>query len=170
MKKILTLNKHKLFEAFTFIELIISITIIMIFAAVVLPSYNTYTNQQKLKGDTQKIADTLELAKKKAFSSDLYTSCANFNGYQVSITNTTTYILRFGCNGSYQDINTYELKSESNNTIVSTLGDFTFLPQGINTKISIGTIQVRNSILGQCLSITISPIGIININNTLFNC
>lgn len=57
-------------SSFSFIELIVSITIIIIFASLGLAYYNNLIEQTKLDQETKRFVDTLELAKTKAASGD----------------------------------------------------------------------------------------------------
>jgi hypothetical protein len=76
--------------------------------------------------------------------------------------------LKFACAGAYQNIQTYDL--ESSDSVILGNGDFDFPPLGINTNLSISLIRLKNSVINQCLDISISPIGIISLDGTLFAC
>lgn len=160
------MDKNK--KSFTLIELIITISIITLFTLITLPRFNTYNQQQKLKNETIKLIDVIELAKKKAFASDLYDqNCSEFNGYRLTLNN-NSYILKFTCAGAYQDIQTYNL--QSNISVITGTGNFDFPALGANTNLSINSIRLKNSIINQCLDISISTIGIISVNNNLIGC
>jgi len=70
--------KNDFKSSFTLIELLVVIGIIIIFASVSLPSYNNFTAKKRLEAQTEKVADVLELTKKKANSSD-YSQCGGPN-------------------------------------------------------------------------------------------
>ena len=155
-------------KGFTLIELIITLSIILLFVSLTIPRYNTYTQQLRLKNDAQRISDIIELAKKKAITSDLYDkNCAQFNGYRITV-DANSYIMKFGCSGAYQNIETYSF--DSNITAISGTGDFNFPALGLNTNLAINSIRLKNSSLSQCVDITISKIGIIEINGALIDC
>ncbi len=154
--------------AFTLIELIVTLSIILIFVTLTIPNFNLYTQQLKLKNDGQKFVDIMELAKKKAVTSDLYDqNCSQFNGYRITL-NANSYILKFGCAGTYQNIQTYNF--EARNSLILGTGDFDFPALGLNTNLSINTIRLKNTSINQCLDISVSRIGIISINNSLVAC
>ncbi|MBI5127128.1 prepilin-type N-terminal cleavage/methylation domain-containing protein [Candidatus Roizmanbacteria bacterium] len=154
--------------AFTLIELIVTLSIILIFVTLTLPNFNIYSQQLKLKNDAQKFVDIFELAKKKAITSDLYDqSCSQFNGYRITL-DANSYILKFGCAGVYQNIQTYNF--DPNNTSITGVGDFDFPPLGLNINLSISAIRFKNTAINQCIDISVSRIGIININNSLVSC
>ena len=52
---------------FTLIELIVVISIILIFLGLSLPRYNDFSSQLKLRNEAKKLIDVLELAKKRLF-------------------------------------------------------------------------------------------------------
>jgi len=152
---------------FTLIELLIFLTIISIFSTVGLAYYNNYNQQVRLRSDVKKLVDVIDLAKKKAYSSDLYQPCSNFLGYRVII-NEFSYLLRFNCGGSYQTVQSYNF--DTNVRAVSGTGNFNFKPLGLGTNLTINSIRLKNSVINQCLNISISSIGIINVNETLISC
>lgn len=156
-------------NGFTLIELLVVISISLVFVGSILIRYNTYSQQTKLKSEVKKLVDVLELAKKKAFSSDLFNqSCTNFNGYRV-VLGTNSYSLRFGCNGVYTTIiKTYNFPTN----ITATPGTFTFPRLGLGINITTNTITLKNSSTNpdKCQDISISSIGITNINETLYGC
>ncbi|KKP68400.1 MAG: hypothetical protein UR68_C0017G0013 [Candidatus Roizmanbacteria bacterium GW2011_GWA2_35_19] len=147
---------------FTIIELLISISIILIFSGISLPYYNKYSQEIKLQNEVKKLISVIELAKKKAISSDLYQSCDNFSGYKIII-NADNYSFRFGCAGVYQNVQTYNFPT--NISVISGTGNFTFKPLGIGTNIAIGAIRLKNSSLNQCLEISITTNGILETGN-----
>ncbi len=155
-------------KSFTLIELLIVVSITLIFLGVSLVQYNTYTEQTKLKNEGKKLVDVLELAKKKALSADLFDkNCTSFTGYKVTVS-LSSYSLLFGCASVYSSVQNYNLTT-SITTIVGT-GDYNFSPL-MNKPIFIGnTIQLKNSAINKCLSISISPIGVVELNETLINC
>ena len=135
--------KNKL--AFSFIEILITVTIMSIFSGIALASYNKQTAYKKLEMETSKLIDILELAKKKATSSDYgdVDDC-DFKGYDISFS-ATTYSLNLLCTGStpYPTlINTYQLT----NTVSISLpaGPIIFSPSGSN-NLSLQTIVLTES-------------------------
>ena len=154
-------------KAFTLIELIIILSLIMIFSTLSLAAYNNYNEQVKLKTEAKKLAQVIDLAKKKAYSSDLYQACSNFLGYQVTV-GAASYSLRFNCGGSYQTVQGYSFDGKV--SVVSGIGSLNFPPLGLNTNITINSIRLKNSMTNQCLDISVSPIGVVEVNETLISC
>lgn len=155
-------------QAFSMIELLISISIILLFSGIAIPNYIRLSQQLKLKSNVHKLIDNIELAKKKAISSDLYdTSCSQFDGYRISLNN-NNYIFSFGCAGAYQNIATYDL--DTNLEVTTGTGNLDFPALGTNINITINSVRIKNNTLNQCMDFTISPIGIITINESLIDC
>ena len=161
----------KISNAFTLIELLIVVTIIGLFSGLSLAYYNNFGEQAKLKEETRKLVDVLELAKKKADAGDTPTSCGSgFSGYQVTVNN-NSYILYYCCGGVCNNlVQTYNITS--NISIVSGTGNILFQPLSA-TNITPVQIQVKNSSLGassNCLYINISSVGIATVDDNLHSC
>ncbi len=155
-------------KAFALIELIVSVAIIALFSALAIPQYNTYNNQLKLKKEMRRVMSVIELAKKKALSSDLYDpACGTFEGYRVTIV-ADSFSLIFLCDGSAQTIQTYNL--DNNISITNGMGNFNFPPIGANINIPVSPITIKNSAIEKCLDIDITSIGIISIDETFVSC
>jgi len=151
--------------SFTLIELLIVISIISILSTVGLAYYNKYGEEVKLKNSANQLADVLELAKKKAESSELFQPCSDFLGYNVTVT-TSYYLLRFNCGGSYQTVQSYNFPT--NITAVSGTDYFNFKPLGLGTNITVNSIILKNTVINQCQDISISTIGVVD--ETLVTC
>jgi prepilin-type N-terminal cleavage/methylation domain-containing protein len=177
MKKILTLKNIK---GFTLIELLVVSVIILSFSGTILAQYNQQTQQLKLKNEAKKLIDVMELAKKKAITSDLIptpnvtppTFCTDFTGYQFILKTNNSYSLNYCCNSSCPTVlNTYSLDSKIVITNPVALPDslvFTPLMKVFNTTFS--SITLKNTVINKCLIISISPIGIIELNEALTDC
>ncbi len=155
-------------DGFTIIELLVVISIMALFIGATLAQYNTYTQQLKLKNEAKKLVDVLELAKKKALSADLQDkNCSNFTGYRLT-TSVNSYSLLFGCSSVYTSVQNYNLPT--NVTITVGTGDYNFSPLMNNPIFISNTIRLKNSAINKCVNISISPIGIVDLNETLINC
>lgn len=155
-------------KAFTLIELIISIGIIMVFSGIALPRYNNYNNELKLKKEVKKLVSTIVLAKKKALTSDLYDqNCTEFEGYRITV-GTYSYILNFLCGGMEQEVQEYTL--DSNVIISNGTGNLDFPPIGANVNIPIGNIRLKSDSISKCIDISITSIGIVSTDESLFGC
>ncbi len=165
--------------AFTLIEILVVISITIIFLGVGLAQYNTFTEQTKLKNEGKKLVDVLELAKKKASSSDLngFTCSGGFHGYLVDI-GVNSYSLNLRCLLLNEQISSYNFPV-SNITIYSGIGLFRFKQKtaGLEYKVTEANdpttaplIQLKNSSINKCVSITINALGIVEFNETLQTC
>lgn len=155
-------------EGFTLIEFIVVISVALVFLGLSLPRYNDYSSQLKLKSEAKKLIDVLELAKKKALSADLFdTNCTNFTGYRITVAS-GSYSLLFGCASIYSTVQDYDLLT--NITITVGTGNYDFSPLMINPSFISNTIRLKNSVINKCVNISISPIGIIELNETLIPC
>ncbi len=158
-------------NSFTLIELIIVVLIITIFSTLSFAFYNDFNQQTILKSEEKRLISVIELARKKAYSSDLYDpSCSNFLGYQVSIDSSgSSYSLLFNCNGIFQTLASY-YPSKVNVTISPTSVDIVFPPLGVGTNISTPTITLKNTVINKCINITINQIGVTDSNEVLVSC
>ncbi len=169
-------------KAFTIIELLVVSAIILTFSGTILAQYNQQTQQLKLKNEAKKLIDVMELAKKKAVTSDLVptinvaptppTFCTNFTGYQFILNTNSNYDLRYCCNASCSTVlNSYDLDSKvviTDPVAIPNSLIFTPLMKVFNRTFT--SITLKNTVINKCLDITISPIGIIELNETLTDC
>lgn len=156
-------------EGFTLIEIIVVISVALVFLGLSLPRYNDFSSQLKLKNEGKKLVDVLELAKKKALSSDLFDkNCADFTGYRITVSS-GSYSLLFGCASVYTVVQNYSLLT-TNFTITTGIGDYNFSPLMNNPSFISNTIRLKNSVINKCVNISVSPIGIIELNETLVGC
>lgn len=164
-------------KGFTLIELLVVISIMLIFIGSTIAQYNNYTEQTKLRNEAKKLVDVLELAKKKALSADLVNkSCINFTGYRVNLA-ATGYSLIFCCDAGCSvppgiNVNTYAFNN-ANITTFSGTGIYIFPPLMNNPTFVSGIIRLKNSSISttnKCINISISSIGIVELDETLVGC
>lgn len=169
-------NKHFKKRSFTIIELIITISIIIVFSGLIIPFFNQFNLEQQLKNESKKVINFLELARKKAISGDLKNfSCVNFTGYLVTINTTNLQIYLCcgsatgnSCLNQYQ-ITTYNLPSQI--SVTTGLGNFQFKNlTGQTTLLNQLTITIRQTAIGKCANIYISPSGLIDFDSNLTSC
>ena len=155
-------------KGFTLIELIVVMGILSIFSGIFLAQYNENASQLKLKNEAKKLIDVLELAKKKALTADLFDkNCTDFTGYRVIISS-GSYSLSFGCASVYSVVQNYNLLTNITATVGT--GNYNFSPLMINPNFISNTIRLKNSAINKCVNISISPIGIVELNETLVSC
>jgi prepilin-type N-terminal cleavage/methylation domain-containing protein len=170
-------KNNKTQHSFTLIELLITISIVAIIISLTIPFYNQYTAEQQLKNEGKKIVDLLELARKKAISGDISdsSSCSNFTGYLTAINPTNLQIsiccgITSGNNCSPSStITAYNLPSQISVSSSSNNFRFTNLEGKTSSSTEI-TIRIRQTAIGKCTYIYISPLGLINFDNNLTSC
>lgn len=157
-------------KAFTLIEILVVTTIILLFSGVVLTRYNNYTQELKLRSEAKKLLDVVELAKKKAVSAELFDiNCTSFTGYRITIS-PSAYSLLFGCASAYSSVQDYDLTSNITVITGTGTGDYDFPPLMINPIFISNTIRFKNSVISKCVDISVSALGIFELDETLVGC
>jgi len=155
-------------KSFTLIELLIVVSIIVIFSGLLLASYNNFTERKRLEAQGEKIIDILELAKKKSVSRDLSPNlnCLEFEGYSVSFVS-SSYDLIFHCGADEINVKNYDLDK---NVTISAAEEVQFDPDlGVTGESSSLSIVLENSIIGRCVSITIYLSGVVE-KGIIYDC
>lgn len=156
VKHVHNMNK----KSFTLIELIIVVGIITIFTGISLASYNTFNDQAKLKTETQKFADILELAKKKAASSDSPVAC-QLTSYKVIAGASSSYTFQRCCvTSGCSTLSTYNISPlifATNKTV-----DFTPLTGDANLQ----SFQIQNASGSQSMYVCVNTKGVIEVKTT----
>jgi len=155
-------------KSFTLIELLAVTTIILVFSGLSLAYYNNFNQEENLKKETNKLIDTIELAKKKANSGERY-NCTSLCGYQFSV-NSSGYLLNICCscdsNGNCVNptpIITYYFPPNSN---INSLDDFTTIFKPLTPLLTPGYIRLKNNNINKCQNVTITKSGIIEVNSS----
>jgi Tfp pilus assembly protein FimT len=171
-------KNNRINQSFALIELIIAVSIIIIFTGLTIPFYNRFTTEQQLKNEGKNVVNLLELARKKAISGDLanYSCPSNtgFTGYLTTVTSNNLQIrLCCGndnnpCSTSYQ-ITTYNLPAQI--LVTAGLGNFQFKNlTGQTNQSSQLTVTIKQTAISKCTNIYVSPSGLINFDSNLTNC
>ena len=154
-------------KAFTLIEIIIVVAIMILFAGLSIGYYNDFTQQKKLDEETSKMIDVLELAKKKTSSGDSSMctadpqSSARVVDYSVIVNSATTYQLSPNCSvGTPNPIN----YTTNSNIIFPTV--FPVPTSSVQFKtLSAGTTPycfiLKNSSSNKCRYINVEAGGVI---------
>lgn len=150
-------------QGFTVIELLIVVTIVVIFGGLTLANYGQFSEQKKLTEEISKLSSILHIARTKALAADTdpgLSSCQDFRGYAVQVVNATSYSLSRNCAGIYASVQSQTLPS--NITITkppsSSLVLFKSLSAGVDTPY---TFTLKNITLGQCIDLSVNSNGII---------
>jgi len=158
-------------KGFTLIEIIITTSIILLLSGLSLTLTYNFNQEKILRNEALKLVNILEIAKKKANSGDLsgLTCNGGFNGYQVNVTSSGYSLwLRCGGNSVSSAVFSYNFPSSNNISIISGTGNYNF--RELNLTSTAGTIQIRNSNIGKCLTITISSSGVITLSDNFISC
>jgi len=147
-------------QAFTLIEVLVSVTIIILFSGMIMAYYNQQTAYKKLAQDADKLVDVLELAKKKAMAGDLdnyYNTggCSTgYVGWQVFFSG-SNYFLDLRCAGNTWRLRNYTLTDTVSINTFPTNNLIIFSPlTGSNN--SLQTIKLYETSLGLSKAVTIS--------------
>ncbi|MFA6081725.1 MAG: hypothetical protein WC741_04970 [Patescibacteria group bacterium] len=167
-------------KGFSLIELLVITSITLLFSGIILVQYNNYTQEQKLKNEARKLIDIMELAKKKAVTSDLIptpnvtppTFCTNFTGYQLSLNTNSSYSLNYCCDSICSTVvNSYTFNSKILLTApVSIPANLIFTPLMKKFLLTINSITLKNTVVNKCVTISVSPIGVIELDESLLGC
>lgn len=157
-------------KAFSLIEIIIILTIILLTAGLSLAYYHLYNQELILKNQAKKLVDVFELAKKKAESSELILKndnyCQNFNGYRLKIYS-NYYQLFYVC----ENIENLVINENFQTKIIFISGNqiMDFLP--LNKQIFNNlTFTLKNQNINKCIDIHINQVGVSDISDNLYSC
>lgn len=155
-------------KGYSLIELMVVLSIASLMIGLGLARYYYYNEEIKLKSDARKLIEVIDIAKKKTTAADLFAPCSNFSGYRITTT-TNNYSLFFCCSSlCTTTVNSYPLAT--NVSIISGIGDIDFPPLMRSINITINTIRLKNSTINQCLDIFLTPIGLVNLDETMVSC
>lgn len=170
--------RKKYSKSFSLLELIIVISIVLLFSGLLLAQYGNFIEQSRLKTEANKLREVLELAKKKTTAREIVGTCiTGFNGYKVDV-QPSGYTLLSCCGGICDNstiIQSFNLSSLIN-TISITTGSITiqFVPTPAKTLLtSDTTIRLQNTSIptvNKCIDVTITKIGIIGVSDTFNSC
>ena len=111
-----------LLPCFTLIELLIVISVILLFSGLSLAAYNNFNEEKKLEAETRKFVEVLELAKKKVISGDktglgVTNQECDLIQYKVVIDSASTYFLKSVV--CYNDIHCGLNPGQCSDTVIS---------------------------------------------------
>lgn len=168
-------------KAFTLVESLVTMFIIIVLSLIVIPNYNSIKQQLALQHSTFKLAQDIRTAQEMAMSAKEFPACTNPNykyGYGVyfQMANPQEYILFADCNGngSYNSggdrmVGGESVKFEQGieiNALSTNLLSVVFTPPDPTVKISGGSslgeiILINNR--GQTETVKVNEAGLINI-------
>lgn len=163
--------------AFTLIEIMVVVSIILIFTGMSLVYYNVFTQERLLNTETDKLVSVLEIAKKNSTSASEAASanCPStyqFRGNAITFTSTKTYTISNCCAALETDatscpdtVNTYKMKDPVNISNSPSTISFDKL-YGTATAMSIivrlGTGTTNST---KCYTVTVSSVGVVTKSN-----
>jgi len=128
--------KHAL-AAFTLIELIVVISIMMVLTGGALVRYNAYAEQQRVIQAGQTFATNLEYARSKALTGEKPAGCSTtLIGYQVVWDSSTVYHISAVCSGSPNPTYTILTAVTSPGTTIASFPTITFEPLTYGTSLA----------------------------------
>ncbi len=157
-------------KAFSLIEIIIILTIILLTTSFSLAYYHSYNQELILKNQAKKLVDVFELTKKKAESSELILEngnyCQNFNGYRLKIYS-NYYQLFYICENTENLVISENFQSKIILTSGNQILDFLPLNKQIFNNL---TFTLKNQNINKCIDIHINEVGVLDISDNLYSC
>jgi len=142
-------------------------TIILVFSGLSLAYYNNFTQEKKLNQETQKLINTIELAKKKANIGEME-NCTSLCGYQFLV-NSSGYSVNIccTCNINGDCVNPIPIINYSfpSNLGINSIDNFTTMFRPLSPLITPGDIRLKNKNINKCQKISINQTGIIEIQD-----
>lgn len=154
-------TRYNCCSAFTILEILIVISIVLLTTSVAVVSTRSYSQAQTLDAQTRVVTETLELAKKKAASGDKSACSSTLNGYEVSITSATTFNLNAACSAGDVLVQSYTIADKTAVTIVDYTSADTLFPPLVQAMTQ-NCIVLQDSRSESCRRIDISVIGTID--------
>ncbi len=150
-------------KGYSFIEILVVVSVIAVLSGLSLATYNNFTQQQNLDKEAKRLVDVLEIAKKKADAPDSAITCTGtFLGYSVNVL-AGSYQVQYHCSSSDTSLSpaiTYTFPSGFS-AINTGIVNFLLLTGGANNIF----FTLRNSNISRCINITVSNTGIIDISS-----
>ncbi len=147
-------------HAFTLIEILIIISIVVLLIGLSLATYNNFTQEKNLDKEVNRLVDILSLARTKAQVSEVNPACPvgeEFVGFGVEV-NASNYSLKQNCSVTVTNIQTYSFPA--NIRKISGMSQVNFYP--LSAGATNGTINIQNNTIIKCLQITVSSTGVIS--------
>lgn len=156
-------------RAYSLIEVLVVCGILLAAYGVVSAQYNTYTQQRKLRDEAKKITSTLNLAGQRAAAGDSGSSCDDYRGFSVTVATTGTYTTRRCCESACSSSQSIIQSQETLPLGLSFLAPATatsYLFKSLTREVTVSpagnqTITLRNALIGRCISLVVSPSGVI---------
>ncbi len=115
-------------KGFSIIELLVVISIIVVSVGFGFGNYGLRRSQEELNGFTTELQSQLEYARSRSLANEVPAGCtsANFLGYGISTTLTSTVNLLYNCSGVYSTIQSFNLSTKYRNVSMTNVSPFYF--------------------------------------------
>lgn len=175
------MDKNNNRNGFSFLELLIVMSIMIIFSTLSVGGYSAFNESKKIDSDTNQLVATIELAKKKSRAGDksgimlsgVDQSVCDLDGYKVTILSATSYALQAsmcanaspscpiasGCS----DITIAPYSTASSISLSPSTGSVNFMASGVAVS-GISTITVTNAKNNKLKTVTINGAGVVESN------
>lgn len=150
-------------SGFTIIELLVVVTVMLLFSGMSLASYNSFTNEKEIEQETQKLIDVLELTRQKALAAEKTESCYVFDGYRIKFDSNNQYNLELCCNGQCCDGTNgcYPSAKYESKLNITTSPDNYVLFRPLNRGANDIIIEINSPKISKCGKISVNKAGLI---------
>ncbi|HJX59561.1 hypothetical protein A2V61_01700 [Candidatus Woesebacteria bacterium RBG_19FT_COMBO_47_8] len=163
------MQKHsaytKLNSAYTFIEILVALTIISLIFGVGYVSFRDFSRRQALAGAARGIVGDLRLAQEEAIAgqkpADIFCNPpAILNGYNFRVVNAQNYVVEANCSGGNVQVKSVTIASDISMSIPSPNPiTFKILAQGTNINAPSATLTLTQKGTAATRPISISQAG-----------
>ncbi len=144
---------------FTLVELMVTIAVLAIFAAVALPQFNTLIDKQRVVGGVDSVVDQLQLARSEAVKRSANT-VVTINDGTAGFVGTSSGAA--ACTNAADCMRSVSAASCRTCTMASTSAtSITYTRRGLPTPAATVTIVMQSG-LGRQVQITVSPLGMVS--------
>lgn len=146
-------------SGFTLVELMVTIAILAILAAVAVPQFNSFIDRQRLLGGVESVIDQIQLARTEAVkrSGDVVVTINSGANWFVGTSTAAT-----ACTGASDCLRSVSSSTCRNCSMVSTSStNIRYTRRGLPDPVATVTIVMQSS-LGRQVRITVSPLGMVS--------
>jgi len=146
-------------RGFTLVELMVTIAILAIFAAVAVPQFNTFIDKQRLVGGVDSVVDQLQFARTEAVKRSGNTVVTITDGAAWFVGTSTGAA---ACANAADCLRSVSSQTCRTCSMASTsAGTITYTRRGLPTPAAAVTIVMQSG-LGRQVQITVSPLGMVS--------
>lgn len=152
-------------SAYTFIEILVALTIVSLLFGIGYVSFRDFSRRQALNGTARSIVGDLRLAQEQAISgrkpSDLFCNPPNYlDGYNFRVVSAQNYVLEASCSGGNVQTKSVTIASDISLSVPSPNPIlFKSVAQGTNISGASATVTLTQAGTANTRAITISAAG-----------